>query len=85
MIDVTVDNLKPTQVLISELQIDPITRDPIHVDFYQVDMKKKREGKEGVINNPDRRVMTRIRTFQGEHPKEARYIREQFLTQYPVK
>jgi len=51
----------------------------------EVDKKKKREGKEGVINNPDRRVMTRIRTFRGEHPNEARYIREQFLTHHPVK
>ncbi len=51
----------------------------------EMDKKKKREGKEGVFNNPDRRVMTRIRTFRGEHPKEARYISEQFLTHYPVK
>jgi len=41
LVDVVVDGKDPIKALISDMQIDPLSREPIHVDFYLVDMTKK--------------------------------------------
>ncbi len=43
LIDVSVGSESPVKVLIKELQVDPITMHPVHVDFYQVRMDKEIE------------------------------------------
>lgn len=43
LIDVTVGSEAPVKALIKELQLHPITTDPIHVDFYQVRMDQEIE------------------------------------------
>ncbi len=43
LIDVTVGSEAPVKVLIKELQMNPITMDPIHVDFHQVRMDQEIE------------------------------------------
>ncbi|PIE70543.1 MAG: 50S ribosomal protein L25 [Deltaproteobacteria bacterium] len=40
MIDLVVDNT-PEKTLIRDVQTDPLSGDPIHVDFYKVDMNRK--------------------------------------------
>lgn len=41
IVDVIVDGGTPEKVLISEYQVDPLTRAPIHVDFHMIDMDKE--------------------------------------------
>lgn len=43
LIDVSVGSETPVKALVKELQLHPITTDPIHVDFYQVRMDKEIE------------------------------------------
>lgn len=43
LIDVTVGSEAPVKALIKELQLHPITTDPIHVDFHQVRMDQEIE------------------------------------------
>lgn len=40
LLDFFLDGKETGKVLIKEVQRDPLTTEPIHVDFYQVDMKK---------------------------------------------
>ena len=40
LINLSVDD-KPVKVLVQEVQVDPVTGDLVHVDFYKVDMTKK--------------------------------------------
>ena len=40
LINLTVDE-KPIKVLVQEMQVDPVSGDVVHVDFYKVDMTKK--------------------------------------------
>jgi len=41
LINLKIDNATPIKVLIYEVQIDPVTENAIHVDFYKVNMKEK--------------------------------------------
>jgi large subunit ribosomal protein L25 len=41
LIDLIVDKAEPVKVIIKEIQNDITSERPIHVDFYQVDMKQK--------------------------------------------
>lgn len=41
LIQLTVDNSQPKPVLVSMVQVHPVTDQPIHVDFHQVDLKVK--------------------------------------------
>ena len=41
LVDLVIDKQKVRPVLISNLQIDPVTDDPLHVDFHQVDLEEK--------------------------------------------
>jgi len=41
LIDLTVDQGKPVKIIVKDTQRDRIKNNIIHVDFYQVDMKKK--------------------------------------------
>lgn len=43
LIDVKIDGGEPVKVLLKAVQVDPISMDPIHADFYQVDMNKEIE------------------------------------------
>lgn len=40
-LDVTDGGFPQSSVMIKELQVHPLTRDPLHVDFYVIDMKRK--------------------------------------------
>jgi large subunit ribosomal protein L25 len=40
-LDVTDGSFPQSSVMIKELQVHPLTRDPLHVDFYVIDMKRK--------------------------------------------
>ncbi len=41
LIDLEIENSEPVKVLVHEVQIDPVTMRPIHIDFYKVNMKEK--------------------------------------------
>lgn len=41
LVNLQIGDNKPLKALIYEIQLDPLLREPIHVDFYVVDMKKK--------------------------------------------
>lgn len=41
LIDLSVDIQNPIKVLIKEVQVDPLSMDPAHVDFYQVRMDEE--------------------------------------------
>ena len=41
LIDLVMGKQKPRPVLISNLQVHPVTDDPLHVDFHQVDLEEK--------------------------------------------
>ncbi|MFZ6036207.1 MAG: 50S ribosomal protein L25 [Patescibacteria group bacterium] len=41
LVNLTLEGGKPAMVLIHEVQRDPVTHRPVHVDFYEVDMTKK--------------------------------------------
>jgi len=41
LVDLAIDKQKPRPVLISNVQLDPATDAPLHVDFHQVDLKEK--------------------------------------------
>lgn len=45
LLDMTVDGGQPVKTLIKEVQVHPLTLDPLHVDFYQVRMDKEIEAK----------------------------------------
>lgn len=38
LVDVVVDGASPVKAIIKDVQVDPITMNPIHVDFHQVNM-----------------------------------------------
>ncbi len=40
LIDLTVDGGQSVKVVIKEMQSDPMSLDPMHIDFYQVNMKE---------------------------------------------
>lgn len=40
-LDVSDGGIPRSSVMIKELQVNPLTRDPLHVDFYVIDMKRK--------------------------------------------
>lgn len=40
-LNVTDGGFPESSVMIKELQVNPLTRDPLHVDFYVIDMKRK--------------------------------------------
>lgn len=41
LINLAIENSEPVKVLVHEVQIDPVTMKPIHIDFYKVNMKEK--------------------------------------------
>jgi len=41
LVDLKIEDTEPIKVLIQEVQIDPVTENPIHVDFYKVNMVEK--------------------------------------------
>jgi len=41
LVDLAIDKQKPRPVLISNVQLDPVTDAPLHVDFHQVDLEEK--------------------------------------------
>ncbi|MDO8559702.1 MAG: 50S ribosomal protein L25 [bacterium] len=41
LIDLVVDSGAPVKALIQDVQVDPLTQQPIHVDFRQVNLKEK--------------------------------------------
>ncbi|OGY45120.1 MAG: hypothetical protein A2731_04000, partial [Candidatus Buchananbacteria bacterium RIFCSPHIGHO2_01_FULL_39_8] len=41
LIDLSIDDKKPLKVLIQEVQLDPVSNNLIHIDFYQVRMDEK--------------------------------------------
>lgn len=41
LVDIVVDGDKPAKTLIHDIQLDPITLGPIHIDFLKVNMKEK--------------------------------------------
>ena len=41
LVDLVIDGGQPLNVLVHEVDVDPITSHPIHVDLLEVDMKKK--------------------------------------------
>lgn len=43
LVDLAIGQQKPRRVLISDIQYDPVTDQPIHVDFYQVRMDEEIE------------------------------------------
>lgn len=43
LVDVSVDSGSPVKAVIKELQVNPITMEPLHVDFHQVRMDQKME------------------------------------------
>ncbi len=45
LVDVTLDTATPVKAIIKEIQVDPLTMQPIHVDFHQVRMDKEIEAK----------------------------------------
>ncbi len=43
LIDVNIDGGEPVKTVLKNVQVHPISMDPIHADFYQVDMNKEME------------------------------------------
>lgn len=43
LVDVTVDSASPVKAVIKELQVNPITMEPLHIDFHQVRMDQEME------------------------------------------
>ena len=43
LIDVTIDDAAPVKAVLKHVQVHPISMEPIHADFYQVDMNKEME------------------------------------------
>lgn len=41
LVDVNVDGKTPVKALIKDVQVNPLTMSPIHIDFHQVNMKEK--------------------------------------------
>jgi len=41
LVDLVIDKQKVRPVLISNVQVDPVTDDPLHVNFHQVNLKEK--------------------------------------------
>jgi large subunit ribosomal protein L25 len=41
LVDVVVDGAAPVKAIIKDIQMNPLTMSPIHVDFHQVNMKEK--------------------------------------------
>lgn len=41
LVDLKIDGKDPVKVLIHDVQFDPLTQEPMHVDFYQVRMDEK--------------------------------------------
>ncbi|TSC93529.1 MAG: large subunit ribosomal protein L25 [Candidatus Berkelbacteria bacterium Athens1014_28] len=41
LIDLSIDNITPIKVLVHDYQINPVTSEIIHVDFYKVNMREK--------------------------------------------
>lgn len=41
LVDLQIDDNAPLKVLIQDMQRDPVRDEPLHVDFFQVDMNKK--------------------------------------------
>ncbi len=41
IVDLNIDEKDQEKVLIQDVQVDPVTNDIVHVDFYKVDMKQK--------------------------------------------
>lgn len=41
LINLSIDDSSPEKVLVHEVQIDPVTSEIIHIDFYKVNMKEK--------------------------------------------
>lgn len=41
LIDIVVDGETPVKAIIKEIQMNPLTMSPIHIDFHQVNMKEK--------------------------------------------
>ncbi|PJE58421.1 MAG: 50S ribosomal protein L25, partial [Candidatus Portnoybacteria bacterium CG10_big_fil_rev_8_21_14_0_10_36_7] len=41
LVDLTIEDKKPVKILIHDVTRDPVSSDPIHIDFYQVNMKEK--------------------------------------------
>lgn len=45
LVDITVGDSAPVKAVIKEVQVDPLTLDPLHVDFHQVRMDQEMEAK----------------------------------------
>lgn len=41
LVDIVVDGSSPVKAIIKEVQVNPLTMSPIHIDFHQVNMKEK--------------------------------------------
>jgi len=41
LVDLVIEKQAPRPVLISQIQFDPVTDEPLHVDFHQVNLKEK--------------------------------------------
>lgn len=41
LVDIVVDGAAPVKAVIKEVQVNPLTMSPIHIDFHQVNMKEK--------------------------------------------
>lgn len=41
LVDIVVDGASPVKAIIKEVQVNPLTMSPTHIDFHQVNMKEK--------------------------------------------